>query len=227
MPGQLESIIGELTAQETARKTAQGTQLAIFNEQTTILGGVKDGVKCLGSSFETMRGEIQTTFSASAASHLENRGLLEQILQHVAKVSLTDQGSSRVVDAQSESAAGSLRDEETHAAKNESCEELMNIITRLCCLVNDTNLQGRVMSGEPKDIIGDLLLTLELMRSEGFLQAGVMSGLINLSICSTCRQRHLNNLRTSLTTVYAALLQTRLVTVNHVGKDPDHGMRGL
>ncbi|KAK4034294.1 hypothetical protein C8A01DRAFT_18873 [Parachaetomium inaequale] len=142
-------------------------------------------------------------------SHLKTHGLLEQILQHVVRLPLGNQGPGRVVEVQDERAA-----EEAHLAKDKSCQELMNIITRLCCLVHDIQPQGRLMPREAQDIVGDLLQALELMKSEEFLQAGAMSSMIDQGVCSACCRHHLADFRDTVTTVYSSLWLTRQVTVN-------------
>jgi hypothetical protein len=135
-------------------------------------------------------------------------------------MSLGNQSPGRVIEVQDERvAARSPPDEGAHLAKNKSCRELENIITRLCNLVDDIQPQGRRMAREGKDLIGDLLQALELLRSEEFLQAGVMSSLIDQGVCSTCDRCHLPDLGESLTTVYSSLWLTRQVTVNAVGKE--------
>ena len=86
------------------------------------------------------------------------------------------------------------------------------------------------MSGEAKDIINDLLLALELMKSDDFLQAGVVSSLVvDPDTCSTCRGSHTADLQTSLTTAYEALLPNRQLMVNHTSMDlmeTHHRLRG-
>ena len=109
---------------------------------------------------------------------------------------------------QDEDMARSLSDEEAGVANGEPCKELMDIVTRLHARVDDNQLQGRIMLGEAKDIVRDLLLALEMMSSEDFLQG----------ICSTCCGSLVCDLRASLTTVHAALLPTRQVMVNGVGR---------
>jgi hypothetical protein len=206
IPSQLESISRELTAQQTARETHH----AVFREQTASLGAVEEGITRLDGNLETMGETMRTIASASTTSH----NMLEEILQQVVRLTLSNQASSDAVKVQRARMATSS----PSPVKSEPCKELLSTITRLCSRVNDNRLQGRIKSREAKDIIGDLLLALELMKSGEFLQAGVVSSLVDQEICWTCRRRHSSDLRTSLTTAYEALLPTRQITVNHVGK---------
>lgn len=186
---------------------------------------------------------VQTVSSTSAMSQLETRGLIEQqhldildilrqnqrerledsgslnqILRLVTKLALRDQGSSRVDDIQDEEVPGNLARERTHRARNEPCEELINVITRVCCLVDDVQPQGRWVGKDVSDIKRDLLQTLELLRSQEFLQTEVMCDLINQSICPTCAGRHLEDLQESLMSVHSALSSSRQLMVNDQGE---------
>ena len=144
-----------------------------------------------------MQATIQTLSSASAANHSETHDLLSQILQMVTSLSVGNQASSRVVEVQ---------DEEAHVANGEPCKELTDIVTRLHARVDGNHLQGKIVSGEAKDIVKDLLLVLDMMSSEF------------LDVCSTCCGSHVGDLRDSLTTVHAALVPTRQIMVNDVGR---------
>ena len=92
-------------------------------------------------------------------------------------------------------------------------------------LVNDNQLQGKLMSGDAKNIVSDLLVALEMMNSEDFFQAGVVPDLVDQGICSTCCKRHLDDLRTSLATVHAALVPTRQLMLNDTGKNSNWNIR--
>ena len=155
-----------------------------------------------------MQTTIETLSSASATNHSETHDLLSQILQMVTNLSVGNQASSRVVEVQDEDVTKNLSDEEARVANGEPCKELTDIVTRLHARVDGNQLQGKIVSGQAKDIVKDLLLALEMMSSEEFLQG----------ICSTCSGSHVCDLRTSLTTVHAALLPTRQVMVNDVGR---------
>ncbi len=155
-----------------------------------------------------MQTTMETLSSASATNHIETRDLLSQILQVVTSLSVGNQASSRVVEVQDENEARGLSEKEAHAANGEPCKELTDIVTRLHARVDNNQLQGKIVSGEAKGIVKDLMLALEMMSSEEFLQG----------VCSTCRGSHVCDLQTSLTTVHAALLPTRQVLVNDGGK---------
>ncbi len=161
------------------------------------LQSVENGVTNLAGGFGTMQTTLETLSSASAANHSETHLMLSQLLQMVAGLSVANQASSRVVE---------VHDEEEHAANGEPCKELMDIVTRLHARVDSNQLRGKIVSGEAKDIVKDLLLVLKMMSSEF------------LDVCSTCCGSHVGDLRTSLTTVHAALVPTRQVTVNDTGK---------
>ncbi len=94
----------------------------------------------------------------------------------------------------------------------------MNIITRLGNRVNDNGLQGRVARANAKDILRDLLLALELIKSEKSLEAAVISGSIDPGVCPACGERHIGDLQTTMTTMYASLSQACQVTVNDLSK---------
>ncbi len=173
-----------------------------------------------------MQATIQTLSLASATNYVESRNLMEQILQAVTRLSLGTQDSNRIIEVQDESAAQKPSNQEAHLAKPESepCNDLMDTVARLYYRVNDNQLQGKIMSREAKDIIRDLLLALGTMSSEEFLEARDASTLTDRGICSACCRRHISDLRTSLTTVYAALLSTRQVVVNYVGRQHTSGL---
>jgi hypothetical protein len=153
---------------------------------------------------------IGTMVSTSTTNH----SMLKEILQHVVRLTVNNQTSNDAVGIQGASVAASS----PSPGRSEPCKELLNTITRLCSRVNDNRLRGRVNFEQAKDIIGDLLLALRLMKSDEFLQAGIVSSLVDRGICSSCRRCHSSDLRTCLTTAYEALLPTRQVTVNHAGK---------
>jgi hypothetical protein len=149
-----------------------------------------------------------------ASTSTTNHSMLKEILQHVVRLTVNNQTSNDAVGIQGASVAASS----PSPGRSEPCKELLNTITRLCSRVNDNRLRGRVNFEQAKDIIGDLLLALGLMKSHEFLQAGLVSSLVDPGICSACRRCHSSDLRTCLTTAYEALLPTRQVTVNHAGK---------
>ena len=155
-----------------------------------------------------MQTRMESLSSATATNHIETREILSQILQVVTSLSVGNQALSRVIEVQDQDVPKGLSDKKAHASNGEPCAELTDIVTRLHARVDDNKLQGKIMSGEAKGIVKDLLLALETMSSEEFLQG----------ICSTCRESHVCDLRTSLTTVHAALLPTRQVMVNDVGR---------
>jgi len=214
IPARLDSICGELSAARDARDT----HLAAVNEQKTALQTVEGGITRLGGGLQTMQAAVQSMSLAAAANQAEILASLEQVLQKVAGLSLGNQTSNRVVEVQ-EGVAKSLPDRQADAAKREPCKELTNIITRLCNRVNDSQLQGKVMSGDAKGIVSDLLLALDMVSSEEFFQANVVPGLVDQGICSACCKGHWADLRSSLATVHAALVPTRQLRLNDTGKD--------
>ena len=215
IPARLDLMSGELAAARIVRET----HLAAVNEQRAALQGVEGGITSLGGGLQTMQAAVQTMSSAAAANQAEILASLEQVLQKVAGLSLGNQTPNRVVEAQGQGIAKGLSDQQKDAAKPEPCKELTNIITRLCNRVNDSQLQGRVMSGDAKGIVSDLLLALEMMSSEEFFQANVVPGLVDQGICSTCCEGHWADLRSTLGTVHAALAPTRQLRLNDTGKD--------
>ena len=174
-----------------------------------------------------MQATMQAMSSASATNHVEIRNLMEQILQAVTQPSLGNQSPGRVIEVQDDGMAKiPCHDEEAHPGKPKGllCKELMDIVTQLCNRVHHNQLQGKIGSGEAKDIIRDLLSTLEMMRSDEFLETEVLSSLVNRGICcSTCSRRRLDELRTGLTTIHEALSPMRQVTVNDVGRQHASG----
>lgn len=214
IPARLDSMNGELAAARVARKTHDEA----LKEQKAVLQTVEGGITRLGSGFETMQTSFQTMSSTSASNQAEILASLEQILQKVTGLSLGNQSSSRVVEMQDESTAKLPSDQQADVVKADPCEELTNIITRLCHRVNDNQLQGRIMAGDAKDIVNDLVLALETMSSETFFQANMAPGLVSRGICSTCCKAHWADLRDSLATVHAALVPTRQLRLNDTGK---------
>jgi hypothetical protein len=218
IPSRLESLLSrEFATQQTDRET----HLVVLKEQTVAIGAIDEGITRLSGALETTRTTIQATSSASANSHLETHALLRQMLQQLTGLSLGVQGPSRVVEVQDDGVTRSPLHEEAHLADLKSeqpCKELTDIITRLCNRVTDNELQGRIVLREAQDIICDLLLALEVMKSEEFLQAACESGLVDRGVCSTCTRRHISDLRTTLTEVSAALVPARQVAVNDTGK---------
>lgn len=174
-----------------------------------------------------MQATMQAMSSASATNHVEIRNLMEQILQAVTQPSLGNQSSGRVIEVQDDDGMAKIpcHNEEAHPAKPKRllCKELMDIVTQLCNRVHHNQLQGKIGSGEAKDIIRDLLSALEMMRSDEFLEAEGLSGLVNRCICSTCSRRHIDELRSGLTTIHEALSPMRQVTVNDVGRQRASG----
>jgi len=212
IPGRLDSISQTLTT--------QAADLSTSREQiTTLTRVINEGITGFSAGLEAIKETTQTTSSASDIRHLETRSLLEQILHHVAGTATGKQNADNGLGVQDGSAATTPLGEEIPPTKRSPCEELKTTITRLCNVVYDRQLRGRVTPGEANDIISDLLLALELMRTDEFLQAGVTSNLVDQGVCSTCCRRHLADLRTSLAAVYSALLSARQVAVNDVGKD--------
>ncbi len=213
IPSQLDSIAA-------TQETAELAHIEIFNEQiqqTRTLGVVENGIKHVDRTTAIIQEAVRTASLTSEASHLRTQVMLEQILQQFTTFSPGDRSSSRVIEEGDESMTGSLQDEETSPVENKPCQGLASLISRVCSLVDDNQLQGRVASGEARDILSNLLQALEQMKSEQFLYAEVHSALFE-RICSTCRRRHLDDLGESLTSIYAALLSTWQVAVNTVGK---------
>ena len=215
-----DAVIGipsRLESMNTVQQTAHETQLAAFKEQSAALGAVREDITRLGSGFKPIRETMETMASASATSH----GMLEQILQHVVRLSLSNQASSNAAEVQGRSMAATATHGEARFARSQPYNELIDIITRLHNKVHDNQLQGRIMSGEAKAIIGDLLLGLELMNSDKLLQTATETSVADsrIDICSTCRGHNMSDLHTSLTTIHAALSLTRQVTVNDTSKD--------
>ena len=170
----------------------------------------------LSGGLETTQAEIQALLSATATNDLQHRAMMEHILQLVTGLSLSNQTSSRGVHVEG---GGVSQHEETHPAKSEPCAELTNIVARLGNRVNDDGLQGRVAPAMAKDILCDLLLALELIKSERSLEATVIAGSIAPGVCPACGGRHIGDLQTTMTTMYAALSQACQVTVNDLSKN--------
>ncbi len=214
IPHQLKTIHGELAAQQTPRQA----QLTAMERQITRIGAIEEGIIRLDGGLVTARQEIQALSLASATHHLEHGAILEQILQQVARLSVGYQASSQVSQAPND---GTSQAEEVQLVKRNPFEELLNIISRLCDQVKGNRLQGRIMSGEAKDVIGDLMLALDLIKSEEFLKAVGTPLLADQDLSPAWDASQTQELQEALATVCAELMLARKVAVNDAGKYPD------
>lgn len=202
VPGQLRTISQELIQQRTERRT----ETTMWEEHRTTLGQVSHGVSHLRQGMDSATQEMLT---AQAAQGTETNQKLDKILEQMLKLTLERQQPNMVIEV---SHHGPPTPEPTNLGP---CSNLLDSIARLCRLV-DTQ-QGSMRHHNSPDVVNALLAMLSCMMSGEFLQGAVAAHLVKVGLCERCHGRHLETLKTCVSSVYGVLLSSRRTTLNHHG----------
>ncbi len=192
-----------------AGRIGRETQIATFHEQTkTVLGEVISTVTRIRADNSAVREAITTMSSLSAAGEDVTQGLLREILQQVAQLSLQGREPARVVEVQEE--------EILHLDDPQPCAELAGIISRLSELGGERT--GVASKKDGLNLIEDMSAMLEILLSREFQEAVTSPRRMQKRICPECGTGHLEDLQAGLEAVHGALMTTRQVTLNETSQ---------